>query len=67
MTWRTFAGTNEEVFLVLLRERCLQDGIDLTPETINEQFRLHLHRGISYLVGDRNMKKIEHLAICAAA
>lgn len=67
MTWRTFAGANEEVFLVLLHERCLQDGIDLTPEAMNEQFRLHLHRGISYLVGDRKMKKIEHLVIRAAA
>lgn len=62
MTWRTFAGENEGLYRALLIERCRQDGLELTQETLNEQLKLHVHRGISYLAGDKQMKSISDLA-----
>ena len=61
MTWRTFAGPNESVYRVLLRQRCQRDGITLEDDNLATQFRLHLHRGISYLAGDRVVSSIAGL------
>ncbi len=50
MSWRTFTGPgNEELFLVLLKARCLRDQIPTDTRTLTQQFKLHLHRGIGYL------------------
>lgn len=61
MSWRTFAGENDWVFTALVRQRCKKDGIDVTPENVAAQFKLHLHRGISYLAGDPSMRDVECL------
>ncbi|MGH2415886.1 MAG: DndE family protein, partial [Microcystaceae cyanobacterium] len=37
------------------------DSLGTDKETLATQFRLHLHRGIGYLAGDPNLKKIEDL------
>lgn len=60
MTWKTFAGTDEELYLALLIHRAKQDGIDLDKQSINHYFKLHLHRGISYL-NSTNINSIQHL------
>lgn len=52
MSWRTFSGELGDVLWALLRVRCHADGLPLDEETLALQFRLHLHRGIGYLVGD---------------
>lgn len=62
MSWRTFAGDTGDVLWALLRMRCRQDGIPLDDETLAQQFRLHLHRGISYLVGDPRVSDVAGLA-----
>lgn len=49
MSWKTFAGRHEDVYWALLVARAQQDGVDLNDESLNAHFRLHLHRGISYL------------------
>jgi DNA sulfur modification protein DndE len=49
MSWHVFGGEWHEQFLAALKERCVKDGLDISPDTLNRQFRLHLHRGISYL------------------
>lgn len=61
MTWRTFAGEDEEVYEAILRDRCKRDGINLTDENLLQQFRLHLHRGISYLAGDPQVTSLAKL------
>lgn len=61
MTWKVFGGRHHEIYLALLKERCLRDGLDTDPETLNHQFRLHLHRGVSYLAGNRNLRDISKL------
>ncbi len=59
MTWKVFGGKQNELYMALLKERCLRDGLDTDPETLMQQFRLHLHRGISYLAGNRNLRSIK--------
>jgi DNA sulfur modification protein DndE len=61
MSWRTFAGDQSEIISALLRFRVHSDGLGQTEEIVDEQFRLHLHRGIGYLVGDEQVKSIEGL------
>jgi DNA sulfur modification protein DndE len=61
MTWRVFGGQYHEVYEALLKERCLADGLGTDHEAQAQQFRLHLHRGIAYLAGDRKLKSIRHL------
>ncbi len=62
MDWRTFGGDHGEVLWALLRLRCYEDGLELDEETLALQFRLHLHRGISYLVGDPRVADVAGLA-----
>ncbi len=61
MTWRVFGGDIADILTLALKQRCYQDGLGTEPETLSQQFRLHLHRGIGYLAGDPDLKKIEHL------
>jgi len=58
MTWRTLGGEYDSLYWALLKERCRRDGLDLSDETLAEQFRLHLHRGIGYLAGDPTVRSI---------
>jgi DNA sulfur modification protein DndE len=52
MTWKVFAGPYGDELWALLRQRCHRDGLALDDDTLATQFRLHLHRGVGYLVGD---------------
>jgi DNA sulfur modification protein DndE len=61
MSWRIFGGDLADISILALRQRCHQDGLELTAEVLSQQFRLHLHRGIGYLAGDPNLRKIEDL------
>lgn len=61
MTWRVFGGEISDILLIALKQRCHNDGLGTDKETLAAQFRLHLHRGIGYLAGDSNIKKIENL------
>ena len=61
LTWRVFGGEIADILLIALKQRCQNDGLGSDKETLVTQFRLHLHRGIGYLAGDLNIKKIEDL------
>jgi DNA sulfur modification protein DndE len=61
MTWKVFGGDMADILLIALKQRCQKDGLGTDKETLIQQFRLHLHRGIGYLAGDPNLKKIENL------
>lgn len=61
MTWKVFAGQHGDVLWAALRVRCHNDGLPLDDETLATQFRLHLHRGIGYLIGDTRSSDIEGL------
>ena len=67
MTWHVFAGECHEPYLALLKERCVRDGLDTRPETLNRQFRLHLHRGIAYLATPHRIRSISDLVELATS
>lgn len=48
MNWKTFAGTLDEAITAVVLERAHRDRVD--PAYIADFFKLHLHRGIAYLV-----------------
>lgn len=56
MSWKVFGGRHHEIYMALLKERCLRDGMSIEDEVLVIQFRLHLHRGIAYLAADRQVR-----------
>jgi DNA sulfur modification protein DndE len=67
MTWQVFGGEAQELYLALLKERCVRDGLGTADEALARQFRLHLHRGISYLATPHAVRLIVDLVLLAAA
>ena len=61
MTWTVFGGEYEGIYAALVKQRCENDGIEGTDTALAEQFRLHLHRGISYLVADKSTHTISRM------
>lgn len=61
MTWKVFGGQDADLYTALIAQRCHDDGLGTDPETVAEQFRLHLHRGIGYLYGDPSLKSLPGL------
>lgn len=61
MTWHVFGGEHHELYHALLVERCVEDGLEPTSETLARQFRLHLHRGIGYLATPNKTRSISDL------
>jgi DNA sulfur modification protein DndE len=57
MSWKVFAGPHQDLYVALVRERCRRDGLGTDDETVVTQFKLHLHRGIAYLAGDRRLRE----------
>ena len=58
MSWRVFGGKQSDLYMALLKHRCVADGLPLDEESVAQQFRLHLHRGIAYLANDRSARGI---------
>ncbi len=63
MTWRVFGGIYHELYLALLKERCKRDGFGISSDVLANQFKLHLHRGISYLAADKDLKAQESVSV----
>lgn len=61
MTWKVFGGQLQDVLMALLKERCKRDRLEIKPEVLANQFRLHLHRGIGYLAANKSLKSISSL------
>ena len=61
ISWHVFGGECHELYLAVIKERCVRDGLDTSAETLNRQFRLHLHRGIGYLATPNKIRGIHHL------
>lgn len=61
MSWKVFGGEYADIYYGVLKERCLQDGLKLDSHTLSEQFKLHLHRGISYMAGNKKIKETKDL------
>jgi len=61
MSWRTFAGQADQVYLGMLLMRAERDGIQMEKQALAHYFRLHLHRGISYLTGVHGAEDLQGL------
>lgn len=61
MTWLTFAGEYHEIYEMLIRQRCINDGLGTDPETLAKYFRLHLSRGINHFSTRDVLKSCESL------
>ncbi|MEZ9324667.1 DNA sulfur modification protein DndE [Vibrio cyclitrophicus] len=59
MTWKVFGGEFSEIYLAMLRQRIKTDFGEIDEDELNYHFKLHLHRGISYLL--QNSKNIDGL------
>jgi DNA sulfur modification protein DndE len=58
MSWKTFAGEDEEIFRLLLTDRCERDHGSADRETLSKALRQHIARGTARLVAHRTMKSI---------
>jgi DNA sulfur modification protein DndE len=67
MTWQTFGGDAHELYLAILKERCVRDGFECTDDVLARQFRLHLHRGIGYLATPQAIRSVSDLFRQAAS
>ena len=63
MTWHVFGGEHHELYFALIKRRCVRDRLDTSAETLNRQFRLHLHRGIGYLATPNRIRSISDLVV----
>jgi DNA sulfur modification protein DndE len=61
LSWQVFGGEAEELYLAILKERCAREGLPTSDEVLLLQFRLHLHRGISYLATPQAVRSIADL------
>lgn len=61
MTWKIFGGEYRDIYLALLKERYRRRSRRASEEDLAQYFRLHLHRGIGYLFGDRSIQTIDDM------
>ena len=61
MSWKTFTGQYGDLYLALLKQRCVAIGEEPTDDNIQRLLTVHLHRGIGYLGADKQMATIEGL------
>jgi DNA sulfur modification protein DndE len=58
MTWKTFAGEDEDLYRWLLIDRCNTEHGTADRETMARAVRQHIVRGIARLVSQRSVKSI---------
>jgi DNA sulfur modification protein DndE len=61
MSWKTFTGQHGDIYLALLKQRCVTDGEEPTDENVARTLTVHLHRGVGYLGGHKEMATVEGL------
>ncbi len=61
MTWKTFSGGAEDVYWGMLIARAEEDGVPVEKQALGQYFRLHLHRGVSYLAGTKGASNLAEL------
>ena len=49
MTWKVFGGQDHDIYFALLKNRCQKDRLSLDKDSLTQQLRAHLHRGIGRL------------------
>lgn len=54
-------GAWDTLFVALIKERCLQDGLPLDDDVLGEQFKAHVNRGVLLLY--KRVKTLNDLAL----
>lgn len=67
MSWKTFAGVYGDIYIALLKQRCLADGREPNEDNMGQVLAMHLHRGIGHLAGRQGLKSISDLLAVALA
>lgn len=61
IAWRVFGGAHHDLYLALVKARLRRDGLPTDEQSVQDQFRLHVHRGLGYLVADKEIRSIAAL------
>lgn len=61
ITWQAFGGDIANQLIVTLKQWCYNRGLATDKDNLAHQLRQHIHRGISYLVSDSNIRSIKDL------
>jgi DNA sulfur modification protein DndE len=61
MTWKTFAGEDEDIYRALLLERCRSEHGSVDKDLLALTLRQHIARGAARLVSNRRLKSVGHL------
>ena len=67
MSWSTFGGQYGDLYATVLQARCQRDGLEGDRETLAEQIRLHLHRGLTNLVSREETRDLTGFLSLAAS
>ncbi|MFF9567606.1 DNA sulfur modification protein DndE [Streptomyces sp. NPDC014685] len=65
MSWKTFTNPYGDIYLALLKQRCVADGEEPSDEALARALTIHLHRGIGYLHGRSDLRSVEQLVSTA--
>lgn len=65
MTWKTFAGEEEEIYQLLLIDRCQSEHGSLDKDVMASTLRQHIARGAARLVSNRELKSVGDLLAMA--
>jgi DNA sulfur modification protein DndE len=66
MAWKTFAGEEEEIYRLLLIDRCQSEHGVVEKDILAMALRQHIARGAARLVSNRALKSVGDLLILAA-
>ena len=61
MTWKTFAGEDEEIYRLLLIDRCQSEHGTVNKDSLARTLRQHIARGAARLVSNRELKSVGDL------
>jgi DNA sulfur modification protein DndE len=58
MSWKVFSGDYSDIFSYCIHLRAAKDGLGTTTDGLAATVRNHLHRGLGYLVADRDTNNL---------
>ena len=65
MTWKTFAGEEEEIYRLLIVDRCQSEHGTVDKDMLAKTLRQHIARGAARLVSNRELKSVGDLLTLA--
>ena len=60
--WKIFAGDYEHLIMALLKDRLFQEKIEITNDSLNDQLRAHVQRGLSLIASQKKIRSIADFA-----